>query len=81
MAGHEAERFHSLGEIWTEGEDAAMSWAENLPDGSLKNFAYGEIGKKIARDLGRAVEWVDGMEESAVKTQVGGVAERLRKPC
>jgi hypothetical protein len=63
---------------WTEGEDVAMSWAENLPDGSLKNFAYGEIGKKIAReDLGRAVEWVDGMEESEVKTQVGeDVAER-----
>ena len=48
------------------------------PDGSLKNYAYGEIGKKIARDdLGRAVEWVDGMEESEVKTQVGeDVAER-----
>ena len=63
---------------WTEGEDVAMSWAENLPDGSLKSYAYGEIGKKIARDdLGRAVEWVDGMEESEVKTQVGeDVAER-----
>ena len=63
---------------WTEGENVAMSWAENLPDGSLKNYAYGEIGKKIAReDLGRAVEWVDGMEESEVKTQVGeDVAER-----
>ena len=58
-----------------------MSWAENLPDGSLKNFSYGEIGKKIAReDLGRAVEWVDGMEESEVKTQVGeGVAEAGRE--
>ncbi len=63
---------------WTEGEDVAMNWAGNLPDGSLKNYAYGEIGKKIARDdLGRAVEWVDGMEESEVKTQVGeDVAER-----
>ena len=63
---------------WTEGEAVAMSWAENLPDGSLKNYAYGEIGKKIAReDLGRAVEWVDGMDESEVKTQVGeDVAER-----
>jgi hypothetical protein len=63
---------------WTEGEAVAMSWAENLPDGSLKNYAYGEIGKKIAReDLGRAVEWVDGMDESEVKAQVGeDVAER-----
>ncbi|MBN39027.1 MAG: hypothetical protein CMI29_11265 [Opitutae bacterium] len=63
---------------WTEGEDVAMSWAENLADGSLKKYAYGEIGKKIARDdLGRAVEWVDGMDESEVKTQVGeDVAER-----
>lgn len=63
---------------WTQGEDVAMNWAGDLPDGSLKNYAYGEIGKKIAReDLGRAVEWVDGMEESEVKTQVGeDVAER-----
>jgi len=63
---------------WTEGEDVAMNWAGNLPDGSLKNYAYGQIGEKIAReDLGRAVEWVDGMEESEVKTQVGeDVAER-----
>ena len=63
---------------WTQGEEVAMNWAENLPEGSLQNFAYGEIGKKIARkDLGRAVEWVDGMDESEVKTQVGeDVAER-----
>ncbi len=63
---------------WTEGEGVAMQWAENLPDGSLKNYAYGQIGEKIAReDLGRAVEWVDGMEESEVKTAVSeDVAER-----
>ena len=63
---------------WTEGEAVAMSWAENLPEGSLKNFAYGKIGEKIAReDLGRAVEWVDGMEESEIKTAVSeDVAER-----
>ena len=63
---------------WTQGEDAAMSWAENLPDGSLKNYAYGQIGEKIAReDLGRAVEWVEGMDESEIKTAVSeDVAER-----
>jgi len=63
---------------WTQGEEVAMNWAENLPEGSLQKFAYGEIGKKIAReDLGRAVDWVDGMDESEVKTQVGeDVAER-----
>jgi hypothetical protein len=63
---------------WTQGEEVAMNWAENLPDGSLQKFAYGEIGKKIAReDLGRAVDWVDGMDESEVKAQVGeDVAER-----
>ena len=67
-----------LERTWTQGEDTAMHWAENLPEGSLQNFAFGEIGKKIAReDLGRAVEWVDGMDESAVKAQVGeDVAER-----
>ena len=67
-----------LERTWTQGEEVAMNWAENLPEGSLQKFAYGEIGKKIAReDLGRAVEWVDGMDESEVKTQVGeDVAER-----
>jgi hypothetical protein len=63
---------------WTQGEEVAMNWADNLPEGSLKNFAYGQIGEKIAReDLGRAVEWVDGMEESEIKTAVSeDVAER-----
>lgn len=67
-----------LEKSWTEGEDVAMQWAGDLPDGSLKSYAYGQIGEKIARkDLGRAVEWVDGMEESEIKTQVGeDVAER-----
>jgi hypothetical protein len=67
-----------LERTWLQGEDMAMNWAENLPDGSLQNFAFGEIGKKIAReDLGRAVEWVDGMEESEIKAAVSeDVAER-----
>ena len=58
-------------QTWKKGEDVSMHWAENLPEGSLQNFAYREIGEKIAReDLGRAVEWVDNMEESQVKTAV-----------
>ena len=63
---------------WTQGEEVAMSWAEELPEGSLQKYAYAEIGKKIAReDLDRAVEWVDTMDESEIKTQVSeDVAER-----
>ena len=58
-------------QTWKKGEDISMNWAENLPEGSLQNFAYREIGEKIAReDLGRAVEWVDEMEESQVKAAV-----------
>lgn len=58
-------------QTWKKGEDVSMHWAENLPEGSLQNFAYREIGEKIARDdLGRAVEWVDNMDESQVKAAV-----------
>ena len=58
-------------QTWKKGEDISMNWAENLPEGSLQNFAYREIGEKIAReDLGRAVEWVDNMEENQVKAAV-----------
>ncbi|MBT3666208.1 MAG: hypothetical protein HN548_01920 [Opitutae bacterium] len=58
-------------QTWKKGEDVSMHWAENLPEGSLQNFAYREIGEKIAReDLGRAVEWVDNMEETEVKAAV-----------
>ena len=67
-----------LERTWTQGESEAMTWAEALPEGSLRNYAYGEIGRKIAReDLGRAVEWVDAMDESEVKTAVSeDVAQR-----
>jgi hypothetical protein len=63
---------------WKKGEDVSMQWAESLPEGSLQNYAFREIGDKIARDdLGRAVEWVDTMEESEVKAAVSeDVAER-----
>ena len=58
-------------QTWKKGEDVSMQWAENLPEGSLQNFAYREIGEKIAReDLGRAVEWVDNMDETEVKAAV-----------
>ncbi len=58
-------------QTWKKGEEVSMHWAENLPEGSLQNFAYREIGEKIAReDLGRAVEWVDNMEETEVKAAV-----------
>jgi hypothetical protein len=65
-------------QTWKKGEDVSMQWAESLPEGSLQNFAFREIGDKIARDdLGRAVEWVDTMEESEVKAAVSeDVAER-----
>lgn len=65
-------------QTWKKGEDVSMQWAESLPEGSLQNFAFREIGDKIARDdLGRAVEWVDNMEESEVKAAVSeDVAER-----
>ena len=32
---------------WSMGEDMAIHWAENLPEGSLQNFAYGELGRKL----------------------------------
>ena len=58
-------------QTWKKGEDISMNWAESLPEGNLQNFAYREIGEKIAReDLGRAVEWVDTMEENEVKAAV-----------
>lgn len=65
-------------QTWKKGEEVAMNWAENLPEGSLQSFAYGEIGKKIAKeDMGRAVKWVDGMKESNLKAAVSDeVAER-----
>ena len=56
---------------WSMGEDMAIHWAENLPEGSLQNFAYGEVGEKVAReDMGRAIEWLDSMEESEIKVAV-----------
>ena len=56
---------------WSMGEDVAIHWAENLPEGSLQNFAYGELGEKVAReDMGRAIEWLDSMEESEIKVAV-----------
>ena len=63
---------------WQMGEDVAIHFADNLPEGSIQNFAFGEIAKKIAKDdLGRAVQWVEKMEESEVKVQVSeDVAER-----
>ena len=66
---------------WQMGEEAAIDFADNLPEGSIKNFAFGEIAKKIAKDdLGRAVEWVNKMDESDVKVRVSeDVAERWAK--
>ena len=57
--------------VWSEGEDVAINWAEKLPAGSLQNFAFGELGEKVARsDMGRAIEWVDSMQESPIKSAV-----------
>ena len=63
---------------WQIGENVAIDFADNLPEGSIKNYAFGEIGKKIAReDIGRAVKWVEKMDESDVKVRVSeDVAER-----
>ena len=63
---------------WQMGEDVAIHFADNLPEGSIQNYAFGEIGKKIAReDIGRAVKWVEKMDESDVKVRVSeDVAER-----
>jgi hypothetical protein len=56
---------------WSMGEDMAINWAENLPEGSLQNFAYGELGEKVAReDMNRAVDWLNSMEESEIKVAV-----------
>ena len=56
---------------WQMGEDVAIHFADNLPEGSIQNFAFGEIAKKIAKDdLGRAVQWVEKMEESEVKSKL-----------
>ena len=56
---------------WSMGEDMAIHWAENLPEGSLQNFAYGELGEKVAReDMNRAVDWLNSMEESEIKVAV-----------
>ena len=35
---------------WQMGEDAAINFADNLPEGSIQNYAFGEIAKKIAKD-------------------------------
>ncbi len=66
---------------WQMGEDVAIHYADNLPEGSIQNFAFGEIAKKIAKDdLGRAVQWVEKMDESEVKVRVSeDVAERWAK--
>ena len=66
---------------WQMGEDAAINFAENLPEGSIQNYAFGEIAKKIAKDdLGRAVQWVEKMDESDVKVRVSeDVAEKWAK--
>ena len=63
---------------WQMGEDVAIHFADNLPEGSIQNYAFGEIAKKIAKDdLGRAVQWVEKMDESEVKVRVSeDVAER-----
>ncbi|MEC8419966.1 MAG: hypothetical protein VXZ32_02475 [Verrucomicrobiota bacterium] len=63
---------------WQMGEEAAINFADNLPEGSIQNYAYGEVAKKIAKDdLGRAVQWVEKMDESEVKVRVSeDVAER-----
>ncbi len=56
---------------WQMGEETAIHFADNLPEGSIQNYAYGEIAKKIARDdLGRAAQWVENMDESEVKVRV-----------
>jgi hypothetical protein len=56
---------------WSMGEDMAIHWAENLPEGSLQNFAYGELGEKVAReDMGRAIDWLNSIEESEIKVAV-----------
>jgi hypothetical protein len=66
---------------WQMGEDAAINFADNLPEGSIQNYAFGEIAKKIAKDdLGRAVQWVEKMDESDVKVRVSeDVAEKWAK--
>ena len=63
---------------WQMGEEAAINFADNLPEGAIQNYAYGEVAKKIAKDdLGRAVQWVEKMDESEVKVRVSeDVAER-----
>ena len=57
--------------VWNQGEEVALHWAEHLPEGSLQEFAYGELGEKVARsNISRAVEWVDSMEDSSIKSAV-----------
>jgi len=57
-----------MGKAWEMGEGVALHLADNLPEGSVQNFAFGEIAERIAKeDLPRAVEWVDNMEESEIK--------------
>ena len=57
--------------VWNQGEEVALHWAEHLPEGSLQEFAFGELGEKVARsDISRAVEWVDSMEDSSIKSAV-----------
>ena len=67
-----------LEKTWQQGENVALQFAENLPEGALQNYMFGEIGKKIAKeDMQRAVQWVERMDESEVKVQVSEeVAER-----
>ncbi len=63
---------------WRMGEDVALHLAEHLPEGSVQNYVFGEIGEKMAKEnLERAVQWVESMEESEIKVAVSeDVAER-----
>ena len=62
---------------WQMGEDVAIHFAITYQK-VLFRILLLEIAKKIAKDdLGRAVQWVEKMEESEVKVQVSeDVAKR-----
>ena len=56
---------------WAKGEQTAIDWVENFPEGKARNSAYEALGKRLIReDLNRAVEWVDSMDESKIKTKI-----------
>ncbi len=61
---------------WKRGERDAMDWAEQMKEGSIKDFVSSQLAERIAReDVGRSARWVESLEDGRAKSRaVGTVA-------